>query len=88
MLRLMTCPNQPGERHAPFWSRRPLVAVGFALLAGAMVVGLMAYGLFGPEPALVVTPETTVLAEPLAADGLPDFAAHTPRSPGPGHAAG
>jgi len=42
----------------------------------APAIGLLAYGLYGPESPIVVSPETTLLTEPLAADGLPDYARH------------
>jgi hypothetical protein len=45
-------------------------------IAAGVVVGTIAFllwGLFGPEPAIRVSRETTFLTEPLAADGLPDF---------------
>ena len=42
-----------------------------AFLSGG-VVGTLLWGLFGPEPRIVVSRETTVLPAPLRADGLPD----------------
>ncbi len=41
----------------------------------AASVAFMAWGFFGPEPPLRVSRETTFITEPLAADGLPDYAA-------------
>jgi hypothetical protein len=45
-----------------------------AVAAVAVAAALLAYGLYGPERPIVVAPETTLLTEPLAADGLPDYA--------------
>ncbi len=45
-------------------------------ITAGVVVGTIAFllwGLFGPEPAIRVSRETTYLTEPLAADGLPDY---------------
>ena len=57
--------------------RRPIVAAGIVLVAGATLAGgLVAWGLHGPESPIVVSPETTLLTEPFAADGLPDYARH------------
>jgi hypothetical protein len=52
------------------------------ITAGIVVVllALMVWGLFGPEPPLAVSRETT---EPLAADGLPDYGAAVLASLGP-----
>ena len=55
--------------------RRQIVTTGILLVAVA-ASGLLAYGLYGPEPPIVISPETTLLTEPLAADGLPDYARH------------
>lgn len=46
-----------------------------ALVVLAIVVSL-AWGLFGPEPRIVVSRETTFITESLRADGLPDYVAH------------
>jgi len=46
-----------------------------AFLSGG-VVGTLLWGLFGPEPRIVVSRETTFLTAPLRADGLPDYSAH------------
>lgn len=53
----------------------------------ASVVGLsitsLLWLLFGPEPAIRVSRETTCVTEPLAADGLPDYAAAWVQMAGP-----
>jgi hypothetical protein len=41
--------------------------------AAAVIFGLFFYQLFGPNPAIVVSKETTYITEPLRADGLPDY---------------
>jgi hypothetical protein len=33
------------------------------------------FATYGPDPAIIVDPRTTVVTEPLAADGLPDYEA-------------
>ena len=55
------------------------------ITAGIVVVllALILWGLFGPEPPITVSRETTVLTEPLAADGLPDYGAAVVASLGP-----
>ncbi len=50
---------------------RILLAI-FAMLC--LLVGLFFYQLFGPSPPIVVSKQTTYLTEPLAEDGLPDYA--------------
>ena len=58
--------------------RRWIVTAGILLVAvAAPAIGLLTYGLYGPESPIVVSPETTLLTEPLAADGLPDYARHS-----------
>jgi hypothetical protein len=49
----------------------------------AVLLALMVWGLFGPEPPITVSRETTYLTEPLAADGLPDYEAALLASYGP-----
>jgi hypothetical protein len=49
----------------------------------ALTIGILLFGLFGPEPPLRVSPETTVITAPLAADGLPDYQAHVLSHYGP-----
>jgi hypothetical protein len=39
----------------------------------ALTFLFLLWGLFGPEPAIRVSRETTFITEPLAADGLPDY---------------
>ena len=50
-----------------------------AAVVAAVVVAL-AYGLFGPEPPLVVSPRTTWITRPLAADGLPQHRGNLDRA--------
>lgn len=40
-----------------------------------LTLAFLAWGLFGPEPPIRVSRETTYFTEPLAADGLPDYRA-------------
>jgi len=47
------------------------IAAGLVLL----LLGTLAWGLFGPEPPIRIARETTYLTAPLAADGLPDYEA-------------
>ncbi len=70
-------PGSPPWRR-PAWSAVVLLAV----LAGTLV-----WGLFGPEPAIVVSPRTTFVTAPLAADGLPDYEAAALAMGGPAPAA-
>lgn len=46
------------------------------VVVAAVIAAVLAYGLSGSEASVVVSPETTLLTEPLAADGLPDYAGH------------
>jgi hypothetical protein len=48
-----------------------------------VLVGLMVWGLFGPESPIRVSRETTYLTAPLAADGLPDYGAAMLAAMGP-----
>jgi hypothetical protein len=67
--------SQSLSRHPSRTRHRPIIAAGIVLVAGAVLVGgLVAWGLHGPEAPIVVSPQTTLLTEPLAADGLPDYA--------------
>ncbi len=61
------------------WYRRPVVIL--ATIGCAIVLSIL-YGLFGPESAIVVSRETTLITEPRAPDGLPDFANHVLALPG------
>jgi hypothetical protein len=77
ILRVMTESRQPDGRRRSFWRRRPIITAGIGLIAlAAVAIGLVTYRLLGPEPPIVVSPETTRITEPLAADGLPDYARH------------
>lgn len=54
--------------------------------AGILTVLLVVawlFNLFGPEPRLVVSEETTWITSPLGADGLPDYSAHVLAALGP-----
>ena len=48
----------------------------FGGIAFVLFVGYMAYQLLTPAGPIAVSPQTTVITEPLADDGLPDYAAH------------
>jgi hypothetical protein len=48
-----------------------------------LAIAFLLWGLFGPEPAIRVSRETTFLTEPLAADGLPDYPAAVLAMAGP-----
>ncbi len=50
------------------------VVVGLAALALPLVLVAL-FATYGPDPAIIVGPRTTVVTEPLAADGLPDYEA-------------
>ncbi len=45
------------------------------LLAGVLLllIGLFVLQLFGPNPPIIVSPQTTYITEPIGTDGLPDF---------------
>ena len=50
------------------------VVVGLAALALPLVLVAL-FATYGPDPGIIVGPRTTVVTEPLAADGLPDYEA-------------
>ena len=60
------------DDHRRRWYRDPR---WFVAAAATLLVVVILYGLFGPDPPILVSPETTVIAGPPAADGLPDYAA-------------
>jgi len=62
-----------------WWQDPRWIAAGLAVLC---VVWLL-WGLFGPEPPITVSPATTYLTAPLAADGLPDYGAALLAAQGP-----
>ncbi len=53
--------------------KRVLLFGGVVLL---LFVAYMAYQLLTPSGPIAISPQTTVITEPLADDGLPDYAAH------------
>ncbi len=55
------------------WWRDPRWII---LILVAATGGMVLWGLFGPEPKLIVSRETTLITEPLRPDGTPDYAAH------------
>jgi hypothetical protein len=55
----------------PWWQDLRWITAGIVVV----LLGLLVWGLFGPEPPLTVSRETTYLTAPLAADGLPDYEA-------------
>lgn len=67
------------EPRRPRWRRLRWIVAG--VLLAFLAVGL--WNLFGPEPPIRVSPETTFLTEPLAADGLPDYGAAVLAAMGP-----
>lgn len=62
-----------------WWRDVRWIAAGLAVLC---VCGILR-GLFGPESPIVVSPATTYLTGPLAADGLPDYGAAVLAALGP-----
>ncbi|MGB8854772.1 MAG: hypothetical protein WCC69_14555 [Pirellulales bacterium] len=76
-----TASPNPSGRTLP-WRDLRWISSGVLLSFLAFVL----WGLFGPEPPIVVSRATTFVTEPLAADGLPDYsaavvAAYGPRPP-------
>lgn len=70
------------ERHsmrtdAPFTSPRKKPGI-YWWLAGVflLLVCLFLYQLFGPNPRIIVSPQTTYITAPLAENGLPDYEKH------------
>jgi len=63
----------------PWWQDLRWITAG--LVAG--IVGLLTWGLFGPESPITVARHTTFLTAPLAADGLPDYGAALLAAMGP-----
>ena len=55
----------------PWWQDLRWITAGLVLL----LLGTLVWGLFGPEPPITVSRETTYLTAPLAADRLPDYEA-------------
>ncbi len=60
-------PPRPRRKLRLLW-----ILAGIVLLFGAWFV----WQLFGPNPAIMVSKETTFVTEPLGTDGLPDYEAH------------
>ena len=50
------------------------MAVGLAVFSVLLVLVAL-FATYGPDPAIIIGPQTTVITEPLAADGLPDYEA-------------
>jgi hypothetical protein len=72
-------PATHGQRRPRWWQDLRWITAGIVVVLLAMIV----WGLFGPEPPITVSRETTYLTEPLAADGLPDYGAALLASLGP-----
>ena len=73
--------DEPATRASrrPWWQDLRWITAG--LVAG--IVGLLTWGLFGPESPITVARNTTFLTAPLAADGLPDYGAALLAAMGP-----
>lgn len=61
--------SSASQRH---WFDLRLITTGIVILAMSVIL----WGLFGPEPPLVVSRETTFITAPLDAEGLPDYRAY------------
>lgn len=72
----MSEPNQTHDGRRSLRQRWIVTALLGLLALTAAAFGLLGYGLYGPEASIVVSSKTTLLTEPLAADGLPDYARH------------
>jgi hypothetical protein len=68
-----------GRTKPRWWHDLRWIAAGLVLL----LLGTLAWGLFGPESPIRVSRETTYVTAPLAADGLPDYEAAWLASFGP-----
>ena len=55
-------------------TRRKLV--GWIIAVAALCLAWFLYSLFGPNPPIIVSRETTYITEPLGEDGLPDYVAY------------
>jgi hypothetical protein len=55
------------------WWRDPRWIIGCLVV---VTVGTLLWGLFGPEPPIIVSRETTYITEPLRPDGMPDYRAY------------
>ncbi|MCG8450197.1 MAG: hypothetical protein MI725_11540 [Pirellulales bacterium] len=62
--------NQPSQKRRKI---KPLWWFGLFALLG---LALFLYQLFGPNPGIVISKQTTYITAPLAEDGLPDFEAY------------
>lgn len=72
-------PQPAGDVRRRWWQDLRWITAGIVVVLLALIL----WGLFGPEPPITVSRETTVLTEPLAADGLPDYGAALLASLGP-----
>jgi len=60
----------------PAIPRRKRSITRYLLLALVLIVGLFAWQLLGPAPAIRISPQTTYITAPLRPDGLPDYVAY------------
>lgn len=64
--------SPPAARLSRPWLDLRWIMAGVVTLA----IGALLWGLFGPEPRIIVSRETTCITEPLAQDVLPDYRTH------------
>jgi len=56
--------------------RRKLSVLSILVGVSLLCLGWFCYQLFGPNPSIIVSRETTFITQPLDADGLPDYGAY------------
>lgn len=66
--------EQSGQQVKPISGRMAVwLLLGATLLVAVTLIGGVWYSLYGPDVPPVVSPETTIITEPLRADGWPDY---------------